>query len=670
MTLGLIFAKPVPKIVGRSQREMTASFVLAGRYLKLSGSIGEGELWKRIILNCRDKLILIVSSIQLRQCNVRLSRGLSWEATIEDILAELDGNSALEPLLQARHLIVTFGSDGAIWLDNEGAGSRKAMLVFDGALAEGDWITTQGKGAVFGYLSCFTAATVYELCKQWKDQQLDLEDALYSGLQASRELKRIGHGPVKIRQRVSNELVENPFPGFPHDELAQTIQFPTDTFVSCRLPAKVLRRGRWMMLDEWQVHAHDKQQQRPHFEAATALAVLGPAALKRFPVARFGDLLTVERQEIESLRGLRKLIRDYEDGGRQKKPLSVGIFGPPGAGKSFGIVEIAKGILGKAVPILMFNLSQFSDPADLNGALHQVRDRVLAGATPIIFWDEFDSQNYRWLQYLLAPMQDGVFQDGQLSHPIGKCIFAFAGATSATYQAFGPRDPDVMPDDEVKLLTPEQRSEIGGLWRDFVIKKGPDFKSRLAGYLNVLGPNPRQVCIEKDGGRVWRDDPTDLCFPIRRSLFIRSKFGLEDGQVLEVDPGVLRGLLEIPRFKSGARSLEFLCLYLHQNKLGIPRRSHLPGESLLNVHLDAERFWQICERDLEFAPAAARLAQGLHEDFVKGLPEDQKTGNPNAVPWDKLTPDSQSANLAQAARIPTGTRTGWLARCAWRTPRC
>ncbi len=103
-------------------------------------------------------------------------------------------------------------------------------------------------------------------------------------------------------------------------------------------------------------------------------------------------------------------------------------------GKSFGTKEIAKEVVGAKTPFLEFNLSQFKGVEELIGAFHQVRDKVLEGDTPVVFWDEFDSGSYRWLQYLLAPMQDGKFQEGQITHPIGKCIFVFAGATSITLQ--------------------------------------------------------------------------------------------------------------------------------------------------------------------------------------------------------------------------------------------
>jgi hypothetical protein len=173
------------------------------------------------------------------------------------------------------------------------------------------------------------------------------------------------------------------------------------------------------------------------------------------------------------------------------------------------------------------------------------------------------------------------------------------------------------------------------------------------GYLNVLGPNPRQRCVEEDGRRRWEHDPTDLCYPIRRALFIRAQFKLKEGQRLRLDAGVLRALLEVPIYKAGARSLQFLCEHLQQNASGTPSRSNLPGQELLNMHVGASKYWEICEHDMEFAPAALALAQGLHEDWLNGLTPEQRQTNTNAVPWEKLDDDTRGCNVAQAARIPS-----------------
>lgn len=634
----------------KQEKSLSPSWIV----LKLSGSIGEGELWKAIVSHCQNNLIVIVSADQLRRSDVRLSRGMSWESTVEDLLAELQGNPELQSLQQARHLIVTFRSDGAFWMHRDPGGPPSSMLVFDAANAEGDWEANQGKGGVFGYHSCFTAAIVHELCRSTKDQVPDFETALGAALGACRELRRLGNGRVKVLNE-EKKLVDNPQPGFPLGEVAARIREPTETFVSTQLPAASERRGKWMMLDEWQVHARTKARLRPHYEAATAVVVLGPNALERFPVARFGNLQTVDRQEIESLRSLREIITAYQNGGPQKKPLSVGVFGPPGAGKSFGVTEIAKSVFGDKPEILTFNLSQFNDPHDLNGAFHQIRDKVLTGVTPIAFWDEFDSQGYRWLQYLLAPMQDGAFQEGQINHPIGKCIFVFAGATSQTFDAFGPRNPDAMEESEYKSLSDEQRRSVNETWRDFVQKKGPDFKSRLVSYLDVLGPNPRQSYVPLQGGRSWHDDPTDLCFPIRRAFFIRSQFKLKGSQRLDLDAGVLRALLQVPRFSSGARSLEFLCQHLLQSKTSTRRRSNLPGDHLLSMHVNAADFWRICEQDLMFKDIAPKLAHHLHEAYrlrIKGIERKKHLD----VPLSELDPDMQAANIAQALRIPDALR--------------
>jgi len=356
----------------------------------------------------------------------------------------------------------------------------------------------------------------------------------------------------------------------------------------------------------------------------------------------------MDRREIEALRSLRQLMLMYRDGGPQKQPLSLAVFGAPGSGKSFGLRQIAEGVFGKKNPMPEFNLSQFKGPDDLMGAYHQVRDHVLAGKTPVVFWDEFDSREYFWLQYLLAPMQDGLFQEGQLSHSIGKSVFIFAGGTSRDFAHFGPPEGPQPGDGEA-----EHRART-----HFIKAKGPDFKSRLSGYLDVLGPNRRQIYNAENarkGLNPWADDPTDIDFPVRRAILLRSILGLvqeRDNEPLEIDRGLLTALLEIGHYRHGARSLEKLALQM-RDRGGLPlRRAHLPSVDLLSLYVDNERdFHALIRRSYGFLAQAETLAPVIHQDWREGLPEAEH-GNIYNVPYEELDQEGKASNIAAAVRIP------------------
>lgn len=638
--------------------------------LKVNGSIvkseedrlqGRKDFLDRVLTKWGDRLVLILPADLLRRFDVRIGHGLAWEESVEDLTFELHANPLLRRFAAARHLIVTFGPDAAYWRSTPGPdspGDGFPRLVFDAKRAEGEWVRQNGTGGVFGYASCMAAALAGELAKS---EAPCFERALSAGLSAARVLYMEGHGAD----------LDMPT-GFPFEPLAKAIDeelarptapTPASDFVSVRVPAardQITDRGQWSLLDGWHYHALESARPRAHFEVALAVAVLGPSAFHNFPVAQFGKLQTVDRQEIESLRTIRKLIVDYVEYDKGKKPLCIGVFGPPGAGKSFGVNEIAMSVLGiKEEDIITFNLSQFSDERELVGAFHRIRDQRLRGKTPFVFWDEFDAKDYKWLQYLLAPMQDGVFQDGQTTHPIGKCIFVFAGATSPTYDEFGPVDPL----DPSKEIERQDRPEAERRWREFVLKKGPDFKTRLAGYLNVLGPNPRRIMKVEGGIKCQVEDSTDLCWPIRRALFIRGQYGL-DKERLELDYGVLRGLLEIPHFKAGSRSLEFLCRQLKPgSELAAGHRSSLPGHELLGMHVNAHKFWSLVSRDRAFEIASERLAPGLHAAYsaTPGILDDE----PDVVQlWNKLLTDPPIKPLGQTASPEERLELGMSLRAA------
>jgi hypothetical protein len=612
--------------------------------LKMSRPLARGDLWRELTSRWCDRLIVLVSGDSLRREDVLMSRGLSWESTVDDLMEEIQTNPAIRGLQSCRHLTIALRGDAALWIDGPGKKEQgPCRLVFDRERGEGEWEDGQKDCSAFGFLSAVAAALAWHLKGTGSARPLDFAPALKAGLSTTRFLREYGHGPVKGGE-----------PGFPFQEAASHILNPAHKYATAELrrsrPGRLEARGaagagNWTILGQ---AGHSDAFPGPLFGPARRLALIGPAALQNVPCARFGKLLTLDRREIEALRSLRQLMLSYRIGGPQKQPLSLAVFGAPGSGKSFGLKQIAEGVFGDKNPVLEFNLSQFQGPGDLIGAYHQVRDNVLAGWTPVVFWDEFDSRDYFWLQYLLAPMQDGVFQEGQATHTIGKCVFVFAGGTSRDFAHFGP---PAEPHSGEGAAQQKAR-------RDFAMAKGPDFKSRLAGFLDVLGPNPMQRYDEiaaQEGLDPWKDDSADLGYPVRRAILLRSLLGLvkeKANEPLAIDRGLLTALLEIGHYRNGARSLEKLVSQM-KDRGGLPlRRAHLPPDSLLGLYVDdVPRFHELTRRSYAFLAQAEKLAPMPHRDWRNALPKEEKGGHYD-VPFDKLDQEGKDSNIAAAMRIP------------------
>ncbi len=588
---------------------------------KLSAPFGCGDLWRAVVAasqgeqRLRDRCIALVSINDVRTEGAQVSQALSWERTALDLVADWDRSSPLKSLSACHYVVVSFQSDGAVLADFSKPEQPVFTLVYDPGSLEGDFAGSL-LGTVYGLHTCLTAAVVDQLPNRSATPgaiRRQLVQSIQAGLAGMRRFHVEGHGSVADKS-----------PGFPFAPVAAEIRKPTWTYSAAVVPpASVPGREQWTVLQGFNSSA---AKSTPQFGTARRVALRGPDELSRVPYLRFGDLFVIERHEIESLRSLRRLVLDYEGQREANKPLSLAVFGPPGAGKSFGVKQIARAVLGKQTPILEFNLAQFDDPSELIGLFHQVRDKALEGKTPVVFWDEFDSDGLRWLQYLLAPMQDGRFQDGQISHPIGKCIFVFAGGTSHDFQAFGAGLPGP-----------------GGDPDHFRKRKGPDFVSRLSGYLNVLGPNQRQVKDPETGS--WRNDPTDVSYPIRRALFLRAKLTRSPKQRLTMDAGILRAVLEVGRYLHGSRSLEKLLEQLRQSsRTGAIVRGDLPPTHLLALHVDPGEFLRIVGRDVALDDLEA-MAEAVHKTFqataeakhplkevsYADLPEHAKDDNRDAV---------------------------------------
>ena len=596
--------------------------------LKMSRPVAQGDLWHALIERYADRMVCVVAADELRHECVSLSRGLSWERTVEEVRDGLLHNPVLAGLNRCRHLIVSFDADGALWVDRPPKSEPRAVLCYDAGGAEGEW-GDRVDGKVMGYMATKTAALGYALARHVAGgaRALNLAPAIEAGLASARNLHDVGHGFVGETLPV----------GYPAARLADAILTPAASFARAVVPwpkqgaALPASDKSWMIVEASQHPLQSKT--RPSLVGLARQVVLqGLPAIMRLPHARFGKLITADRGEIETLRNLRRLMLDYRKQLHPKRPLSIGVFGPPGAGKSFGVRQLADEVFEGAW--LEFNLSQFSPPGDLMGALHQVRDLVLSGATPVVFWDEFDSRDYVWLQYLLAPMQDGNFQEGQLRHAVGKCVFVFAGGTSPTIEEFGPCSTDAEAQHRFRL------------------RKGPDFLSRLDAYYNVVGPNRRTLPSAKNRRRT---DPNDVCTPLRRALLIRGLAGCGRNERLDFDSDLLDALLQVPQYRHGSRSLEKLISSLGPAKGAPIRRSSLPAAAQLAMHVDPKAFAAILNRNEGFKMSAMieTLAEGIHETWrALSKKENWKMQPHFDMAYAALAAIDKEDNRAAARRIP------------------
>jgi hypothetical protein len=612
--------------------------------LKMAHPVGQGSLWEHLHHRHAERLIVVMTANDLRLTEVQITRELSWERTAQDLAWELVLNPAINELAGCAHVVISFGAAGALLLSRAAPGTAPAgeravprcRLFFDPRVIEGTW-EQDHPGGMIGYTTCLAASLARQV--MLASGEPDLGRGIQRGLAAIRTLHREGYGR---RGAAAAEAAL----AFPTAAIAAELAKDDAPFAEAAVPVPLQgqasfagrRAGAWTILADRYPDALD--------EVALSVARDGAeAVLRDVPRGEFGHLLTVDRQEIEGFRSLRVLIGEYCRHGRQKRPLSIAVFGAPGSGKSFGIIQVAESLLPGHIKVLEFNLSQLSGPDALLDALHQVRDVGLSGQIPLVFWDEFDTAlggiPLGWLRYFLAPMQDGRFQEAQILHPLGRCIFVFAGGTSNRMEDFG------------RGLDPEE----------FRAAKGTDFISRLKGYVNILGPNPQA------SGAV--EAPADPYYIIRRAVLLRAillrdaprLFRGESGKrVLQTDPGVLRAFLETRAYRHGVRSMEAIIAMSLLSGRHRFERSCLPAAAQLDLHADGEEFLALVQQPMLTGALLERLAQAAHAVFCERLRAggfqmsertDEALKTHSALkPYDELPEEEKEQNRGFVRDIP------------------
>lgn len=507
----------------------------------------ESVLQKALSKLSKARTLLIVSAQDLRLQDIRLRGHLSWDAVAEDIQTSLRSNCLLRSMVDAYTAVcVLFDVEAGVLLEKAGD-EIKAHMFLDKTRAEGD-MARERPGSLYGQMNQFACC----LLKALADQRGNLGDGKDTILPALAALRHYAKGEITLRSLDDQSVPQHPDPHWPID--------PTN---SCRTGL-----GYVDLSFDPNNHTSDPLSLVEHLSEEDTLGTAknivrsGKIEIENLPSARIGKFRTIDRTEIESFRTIQRLIDRYLEDRSQSKPLSFGVFGPPGSGKSYGIKQIAE---ERGIPWREFNMSEASAEA-LPGYFHEIRDIVLRGKTPLCFFDEFDAQGSRLVARFLAPMQDGVFRDGSRVHPVGRCILVFAGGTAYTAAQFvkGKGISDQPGAAEIKKL------------------KLPDFASRLSGIINILGPNKQGSTPEASNA-----------YLLRRAVLLRSLLERTMPQILANGNGtaamsdkLIEAFLKTDTYVYGARSMEqILMLSALRGDQSTYGSADLPDVARLKLHL-------------------------------------------------------------------------------------
>ena len=508
------------------------------------------------------KTVLICNVNELRRGGFNIRKGISWEQLLNET------NNAIESIKgikKFKAVIVCFNHEGCIVYEHKNEKTTLRELHYYCDEIEGDFVIKEHKRVFSPIITMQTVITVLS------EEGCSISSAAKIGLIMMREIIRHGFNGSKPSE-------------YPYDHIVNEIKkwegldkktIRDDKLLSVTLTDEVLDDS--FTLLNHQLTSINKN----YLDFAKTIVTEGPLKANA-PYLRYHKLLTFDRTEIEQLRSIHQIFKQYITDLSIEKPLSICVFGQPGSGKSFTVKQIAKTLNINNDAILEYNLSQMTTIQELMAAFHQIRDAGLKGSLPLAFFDEFDSpfgsSDYGWLKYFLAPMQDGEFRENNIAHFIGRAIFVFAGGTCKSTNEF---------------MTKEKEDNA-------INNKLPDFLSRVKGYIDVSGPNPsdcsksgeegtpadcwiksrnykrfldnngkpseaekffsREEILHIDNCEIKQQCCQNETHLLRRATLLRSmlqvKMEKKDGDEIGLDSNVLSAFLEVRKYLHGARSME------------------------------------------------------------------------------------------------------------------
>ena len=374
-------------------------------------------------------------------------------------------------------------------------------------------------------------------------------------------------------------------------------------------------------------------------EVSRQIIISGPEkALARCPTQQFGDLVSVERSEQESLRSVVAAIEQRLNS-ENPQPTSTGVFGPSGSGKKFIASNLVKHFAtGVTIRELTYN-ARLLRREDLIALCHTIRDYTASGELTIARFDNFeailDSKN-ELLNDFLVIIRDGLFSDKGQMRSLGHPLLFFlvnqeAPRREQNLTANGPSFGDDQAKDESVLL---------------------DY---LHAVIHASGPNQAGT--------------HDKMYSVRRAMMLRymlkQKFPrLEREGIISIDEAVLQALLFVPTYKHGLRSLDKI---LTTSRLSGRTKfdvGALPPEEQIQLHVDGQVFMSHLRSPKLPLDLRKKIAEGLFQAYKKkrfeiARSEEEKkslSSDRSLADWEDLAPELKESTCAQADDIPRKLR--------------
>ena len=575
------------------------------------------DLWKELLKSdyerLRDRTVVFAGADTLRWNNIHISKQISWERSAQDFLAQWYTNDILKKMQAVGHFVLRFGVTGMIYSYRLGSRPVHRLFYDPSAQEVGIFRDVSRDGDIVGHQTTTATNVILSVMESTSAKGADRNPSRYDqsaiadhiGVGLRKAIKHcqalftIGlHLPGTRMPGLGIEetpfspaplkLARAPAPKSKHPSPIGEERIPAGCsgwniltqaarFNLASIAHRIVHDGVAQIINIPEPLDPNHPPEPPDSNHSDRVPRSNELLIK-VPLIEFGrrkgseGMHVIDRREVETYRVARNLI--YKSAhGSAKRVLSIAIFGPPGAGKTF-VVERIVSTAVRGYSFTKFNVAKCK-PEEIEKAIKEAKrnsankENARKDKYKVFFFDEFDAvfngRELGALQFFLEMMDLDM-----------RALFVFAGGTSHTYSDFAREDASISDTEKAK----------------FRMLKGPDFVSRLRGHVNILGPN--------------KIDATDDGYIIRRAITLRSILdeNLLRGGVagarpkspsaeLPVSENIMRAMLEVPTYKHGVRSMRALidmCARLGGEQYGKLVSSTLPTLEQLDMHVDGATF--------------------------------------------------------------------------------